>query len=137
MCICTSPRHRRFGAIRGKAKIGPAFFEPLPEEELPKLDRRPPTARKRRDSAVSRTLTNWQIVRVDGKRHLVGEIVGSGGWCVTSPITELSGDIAMTGRGRYELQDRWTGDPLPRAVDVVLTAIRVWRLLPDVKVHWS
>ena len=25
---------RRFGAMRGKAKIGPEFFEPLPEDEL-------------------------------------------------------------------------------------------------------
>jgi prevent-host-death family protein len=25
---------RRFGAFKGKASIGPEFFEPLPEEEL-------------------------------------------------------------------------------------------------------
>jgi prevent-host-death family protein len=25
---------RRFGALRGKASIGPEFFEPLPEDEL-------------------------------------------------------------------------------------------------------
>ena len=27
-------RKRRFGALRGKLRIGPAFFEPLPEEEM-------------------------------------------------------------------------------------------------------
>jgi prevent-host-death family protein len=25
---------RRFGAMRGKIRVGPEFFEPLPEEEL-------------------------------------------------------------------------------------------------------
>lgn len=25
---------RRFGAMKGQAKVGPEFFEPLPEEEL-------------------------------------------------------------------------------------------------------
>ena len=29
----TRPR-RRFGAMRGKAAVGPEFFEPLPEDEL-------------------------------------------------------------------------------------------------------
>jgi len=29
---------RRFGAMRGKAKIGPEFFEPLPEDELPRWE---------------------------------------------------------------------------------------------------
>jgi prevent-host-death family protein len=28
-----TPR-RRFGAMRGKARVGAAFFEPLPEDEL-------------------------------------------------------------------------------------------------------
>lgn len=27
-------KKRRFGAFKGKASIGPEFFEPLPEEEL-------------------------------------------------------------------------------------------------------
>ena len=27
-------RKRRFGALRGKLRIGPEFFEPLPEEEM-------------------------------------------------------------------------------------------------------
>ena len=26
--------HRKFGALKGKIKTGPEFFEPLPEEEL-------------------------------------------------------------------------------------------------------
>jgi prevent-host-death family protein len=26
--------HRRFGLFKGLAKVGPEFFEPLPEEEL-------------------------------------------------------------------------------------------------------
>lgn len=25
---------RQFGALRGKARVGPEFFEPLPEDEL-------------------------------------------------------------------------------------------------------
>jgi len=29
---------RRFGAMRGIIRIGPAFFEPLPEEELAKWE---------------------------------------------------------------------------------------------------
>jgi len=29
-----SHRERRFGAMRGKAAVGPEFFEPLPEDEL-------------------------------------------------------------------------------------------------------
>ena len=29
-----APRRRLFGAMRGKVRIGPEFFEPLPEEEL-------------------------------------------------------------------------------------------------------
>jgi antitoxin (DNA-binding transcriptional repressor) of toxin-antitoxin stability system len=28
------PSGRKFGAMRGRATIGPEFFEPLPEEEL-------------------------------------------------------------------------------------------------------
>ena len=28
------PGKRKFGAMKGKIKIGPEFFEPLPEEEL-------------------------------------------------------------------------------------------------------
>ncbi|MFO1084877.1 MAG: type II toxin-antitoxin system Phd/YefM family antitoxin [Reyranellaceae bacterium] len=28
------PPKRRFGALKGKIRIGPEFFEPLPEEEL-------------------------------------------------------------------------------------------------------
>jgi antitoxin (DNA-binding transcriptional repressor) of toxin-antitoxin stability system len=29
-----APRRRQFGAMRGKVRVGPEFFEPLPEEEL-------------------------------------------------------------------------------------------------------
>ena len=29
-----APPRRQFGAMRGKVRIGPEFFEPLPEEEL-------------------------------------------------------------------------------------------------------
>ena len=29
-----APQRRQFGAMRGKVRIGPEFFEPLPEEEL-------------------------------------------------------------------------------------------------------
>jgi prevent-host-death family protein len=32
------PTRRRFGALRGIISIGPAFFEPLPEEELAKWE---------------------------------------------------------------------------------------------------
>jgi antitoxin (DNA-binding transcriptional repressor) of toxin-antitoxin stability system len=33
--VATKPRPRRkFGAVKGKIKIGPEFFDPLPEEEL-------------------------------------------------------------------------------------------------------
>jgi len=32
------PTKRRFGAMRGIIRIGPAFFEPLPEEELAKWE---------------------------------------------------------------------------------------------------
>jgi prevent-host-death family protein len=32
------PTKRRFGAMRGIINIGPAFFEPLPEEELTKWE---------------------------------------------------------------------------------------------------
>ncbi len=28
------PNRRRFGALRGAVSVGPAFFEPLPEQEL-------------------------------------------------------------------------------------------------------
>ena len=28
------PSRRRFGAMKGRAKVGPAFFEPLPADEL-------------------------------------------------------------------------------------------------------
>jgi len=28
------PSGRRFGAMRGRARVTPAFFEPLPDEEL-------------------------------------------------------------------------------------------------------
>lgn len=28
------PAQRRFGAMRGRARVGDAFFEPLPESEL-------------------------------------------------------------------------------------------------------
>lgn len=28
------PPKRKFGALKGKIRIGPEFFEPLPEEEL-------------------------------------------------------------------------------------------------------
>ncbi len=28
------PPKRKFGALKGKVRIGPEFFEPLPEEEL-------------------------------------------------------------------------------------------------------
>ncbi len=28
------PTRRRFGALRGLVSVGPAFFEPLPEDEL-------------------------------------------------------------------------------------------------------
>jgi prevent-host-death family protein len=30
---------REFGAMRGKIRIGPEFFEPLPEDELDRWDR--------------------------------------------------------------------------------------------------
>ena len=30
----TPPTKRRFGALRGLISVGPAFFEPLPEDEL-------------------------------------------------------------------------------------------------------
>ncbi len=30
---------RRFGAMKGKAKVTPAFFEPLPEDELAAWER--------------------------------------------------------------------------------------------------
>ena len=29
-----APPRRQFGAMRGKVRVGPEFFEPLPEEEL-------------------------------------------------------------------------------------------------------
>jgi prevent-host-death family protein len=33
--VATRPKPRRkFGALKGKIKIGPEFFDPLPEEEL-------------------------------------------------------------------------------------------------------
>jgi prevent-host-death family protein len=33
--VTLRPKHRRkFGSLKGKAKVGPEFFEPLPEEEL-------------------------------------------------------------------------------------------------------
>jgi len=32
--VRASRPQRRFGAMRGKAAVGPAFFEPLPEDEL-------------------------------------------------------------------------------------------------------
>ena len=32
------PTKRRFGAMRGIIRLGPAFFEPLPEEELAKWE---------------------------------------------------------------------------------------------------
>jgi prevent-host-death family protein len=32
------PTKRRFGALRGVISVGPAFFDPLPEEELAKWE---------------------------------------------------------------------------------------------------
>lgn len=32
--IATVPAKRQFGAMRGRARVGPEFFEPLPDEEL-------------------------------------------------------------------------------------------------------
>ena len=33
--VASKPRiKRKFGALKGKIRIGPEFFEPLPEEEL-------------------------------------------------------------------------------------------------------
>jgi prevent-host-death family protein len=32
------PTKRRFGALRGIISVGPAFFDPLPEEELAKWE---------------------------------------------------------------------------------------------------
>jgi len=33
MALAPKPK-RKFGALKGKIKIGPKFFDPLPEEEL-------------------------------------------------------------------------------------------------------
>ncbi|MBI3490349.1 MAG: type II toxin-antitoxin system Phd/YefM family antitoxin [Acidobacteria bacterium] len=32
--VRSTPPQRRFGAMRGRAKVTPAFFEPLPPDEL-------------------------------------------------------------------------------------------------------
>lgn len=37
--VTTAPRRRRFGVMRGRAKVGRAFFEPLPAEELDAWER--------------------------------------------------------------------------------------------------
>ena len=34
VAIEPAPKKRQFGAYRGKFTVGPAFFEPLPDEEL-------------------------------------------------------------------------------------------------------
>ncbi len=32
--VAQSPPARRFGALKGKLRVPPAFFDPLPDEEL-------------------------------------------------------------------------------------------------------
>ena len=37
--ISVQPPERKFGAMRGRATVTPAFFEPLPDEELAAWER--------------------------------------------------------------------------------------------------
>lgn len=46
--ITSRPRRRKFGAMKGKARVTGAFFEPLPDEELDAWEDRGPPARAAR-----------------------------------------------------------------------------------------
>jgi hypothetical protein len=83
-------------------------------------------------------LKRWAAVRIAGKTHLVGVLVGghtrleAGRWVITSAViaydpTTMTAVTGSSGR-RYHLLDRLEM-PLPsELLDLLAKACRVWRL---------
>ncbi len=96
------------------------------------------------DGAV---LKHWIAVRVGGRTHLLGVLIGGhprlapGRWVITSPVLAVNpatqiAVTASTGR-RYHLLDRLQ-PPLPaEAADLLAAAIGAWRLPPDTSVEFE
>lgn len=98
------------------------------------------------DARPTAVLTNWILVLIGEKMHLIGVVDAhtrfpTGHWIITSPLSEFDpvGGTAKTSSSgrRFLLQDRWKAEAPPGAQDIVARAIETWRLPSDVAVRWE